>query len=247
MTILKSKEDIRKIRESGNILKEIFEWIESVVAEGISTGELDRRTEDIIRSKNAKPAFKGYRGYPASICASVNEVVVHGIPSDDIILSDGDIIGIDIGVEKDGFFADCARTYAIGTVSEEARRLMEVTKACLDAGVKEAVSRNKIFDISNAIQTTAKNGGFQEVRAFVGHGVGRQLHEPPEVPNWGEAGKGLPLKEGLVLAIEPMINAGTRDVEIMSDDWTAVTRDGKLSAHYEDTIIIGKDKAERIT
>jgi len=247
MTILTNEKDISKIRESGRILKEIFSLISSRVMPGVSTLDLDREAEELIRSLNAEPAFKGYKGYPASICASVNEVVVHGVPDEDIVLNDGDIISIDIGVRKNGYFTDAARTFAVGVISKEAKRLIENTRNCLDAGISQAVAGNRVSDISNAIQFTAAGSKFKEVRMFVGHGVGTHLHEAPEVPNWGEKGTGPVLKKGLVLAIEPMINAGTRNVKIMPDGWTAVTRDGRLSAHFEDTIIVGEKKAEIIT
>ena len=247
MTVLRTKEDIRKIRESGRIIREVLALLKKNVREGISTAELDEIAEDFIRTEGAHPAFKGYKGYPATICASVNEIVVHGIPSSDITLKEGDIVGVDVGAQKDGFFADAARTFAVGSADKEAERLIEVTKECLKVGIKEAVAGNRVSDISNVIQRTANKAGFKEVRKFVGHGIGRNLHEAPEVPNWGEKGKGPVLKEGLALAIEPMINMGTREIDILDDGWTAVTRDGKLSAHFEETVIVGKKKAEIIT
>ncbi len=247
MTILKNESDIRKLRKSGEVLKEVFSWMRTNVKAGVSTAFLDRGAEEIIRAGGGEPAFKGYKGYPAVICASVNEVVVHGIPSEDIVLEEGDIVGIDVGVKKNGFFADAARTYAVGAISDEARMLVEVTRRCLDDGIKKAVSGNRVSDISNAVQAAASNAGFEEVRMFVGHGIGTNLHEAPEVPNWGEKGKGPLLEEGLLLAIEPMINCGTRKVRVLDDGWTAVTMDGKLSAHFEDTIMVGRKKAEIIT
>jgi len=247
MTILTNENELVKIREAGNILKDVFSLIEKNIKPGLSTLELDRAAEAMIKDMGAEPAFKGYRGYPATICASLNEVVVHGIPREDIVLSEGDILSVDIGVRKNGYFTDAARTYAVGNISTEAKRLIEGTKFCLDEGIKKAVSGGRVSDISNAIQLAAKKLKLKEVRMFVGHGVGRKLHEAPEVPNWGEKGRGPVLREGLVLAIEPMINIGTRKVEIMSDGWTAVTTDGKLSAHFEDTIIVKPKKAEIIT
>jgi len=247
MTVLRTKEDTRRIREAGRIVKEVLALLKKRIREGVSTAELDREAEDLIRANEAEPAFKGYKGYPATICASVNEVVVHGIPSGDIVLRTGDIIGVDVGVKKNGFFADAARTFAVGRVDTAARRLIEVTRECLEAGIAQAVEGNRVSDISNAIQMTAQKAGFKEVRKFVGHGIGRNLHEAPEVPNWGEKGKGPELKKGLLLAIEPMINMGTRDIDILDDGWTAVTRDGKLSAHFEETVIVGLKKAEIIT
>ncbi len=247
MTILTNKGDIRKIRESGKVIREVFSRIRKSMREGVSTAALDREVEDIIRACGAEPAFKGYKGYPGSICASVNEVVVHGIPSDDVIFKEGDIAGIDVGVKKGGYFADAARTFIIGKASDEANRLVEVARQCLSEGIRQAVAGNRVSDISNAVQVCAQGAGFEEVRTFVGHGIGKHLHESPEVPNWGEKGKGPVLKEGLVLAIEPMINCGSRNVRIMPDGWTAVTVDGKLSAHFENTIIVGRKKAEIIT
>ena len=247
MTVLTSESDIRKLRESGEIIREIFSWLEKRVKEGVSTAELDRGVEEIIRERGGEPAFKGYKGYPATICASVNEVVVHGIPSDEVVLKPGDIIGVDVGVRKNGFYTDAARTYSVGEISAEAKRLVKITRECLEKGTEQAVAGNRVSDISHAIETVAKRERLEEVRTFVGHGIGRSLHEPPEVPNWGEKGKGLVLKEGLLLAIEPMINAGTRKVNVLEDGWTAVTLDGKLSAHFENTVMVGKKKAEIIT
>ena len=177
MTVLRTKEDIRKIRESGRIIREVLALLKKNVREGISTAELDEIAEDFIRTEGAHPAFKGYKGYPATICASVNEIVVHGIPSSDITLKEGDIVGIDVGAQKDGFFADAARTFAVGSADKEAERLIEVTKECLKVGIKEAVAGNRVSDISNVIQRTAEKAGFKEIRKFVGHGIGRNLHE----------------------------------------------------------------------
>ncbi len=247
MTILTDEKDIRSIRECGIILRNILSKLGKLVCEGVTTAELDRRVEEMILSSGAEPAFKGYKGYPATICASVNEVIVHGIPSDKIVLKNGDIIGIDVGVRKNGYFTDAARTFAIGGISAEAKKLIDVTLKCLEEGVKKAVAGNRVQDISNAIQILAEREGFQEVRMFVGHGIGVELHESPEVPNWGEAGRGPMLKKGLLLAIEPMINAGTRDAKVKRDGWTAVTADGRLSAHFEDTVIVGDRKAEILT
>ncbi|MBD3426021.1 MAG: type I methionyl aminopeptidase [Candidatus Omnitrophica bacterium] len=247
MTVLTSKADIEKLRASGKIIKQIFSWLEENVRAGVSTEELDREIEKIIVGGGGEPAFKGYKGYPAAICASVNEVVVHGIPSDRIILKDGDIVGVDVGVRKDGFYTDAARTYPVGTISAEARRLMDVTRECLEEGVKKAIAGNRVSDISHAIESVARRESLEEVRTFVGHGIGRNLHEAPEVPNWGEPGKGPVLEEGLLLAIEPMINAGTRKIDVLEDGWTAVTKDGKLSAHFENTVMVGRERSEIIT
>lgn len=247
MTVLTDREEIIKIRECGKYLKQIFLQLERRIKAGISTLQLDKEAENLIRSVGAEPAFKGYKGYPAAICASVNEVVVHGIPSDKVILSEGDIVAIDVGIRKNGYFTDAAKTFAIGEIDNEATRLVKVTKRSLEEAIKQAVAGNHLYDISNVIESIAKQEGFEEVRMFVGHGIGTKLHESPEVPNWGEKGKGPVLEEGLVLAIEPMINAGTRNVRILPDKWTAVTQDGRLSAHFEDTIIVGRKKAEILT
>jgi methionyl aminopeptidase len=247
MTILKTKEELDRIRSSGKVIRDIFDLIARDLCPGVSTAEIDRKIEKLILKSGAEPAFKGYKGYPSTICASVNDVVVHGIPSDDVVLRDGDIVGVDVGVKKNGFFADAARTFPVGRISREAGDLIDVTRESLMAGIKKAVAGNRLSDISNAIQNVARRGGYREVRAFVGHGIGENLHESPEVPNWGEKGKGLLLKEGLVLAIEPMLNVGTRDVRIMKDGWTAVTADRKLSAHFENTVIVGMKNAEIIT
>lgn len=247
MTILTDAAEIRKIRESGELVKEIFDWLKDNVREGQSTLKLDREVESIIRQSGGEPAFKGYKGYPASICASVNDVVVHGIPSENIILGEGDIVSIDVGVKKNGYFADAAATFAIDGISEEAEKLIDVTRDSLYEGMKKAVEGNKISDISSAIEQTVRKSGFEEVRAFVGHGIGRELHELPEVPNWKKGSKEMKLKKGLVLAIEPMVNIGTREIKVLEDGWTAVTKDGKLSAHFEHTVIVGKEKAEALT
>ncbi len=247
MTILRTEEEREQIRAAGKIVARVLGLVEDLIQDGISTDLLDKKAEEFIVDSGAEPAFKGYRGYPASICASLNEVVVHGVPSSKILLREGDIIGVDVGVKLNGFFADAARTFKVGDVSGEAEKLIQATKHGLEAGVKEAVAGNRISDISSAIQKTARKSGFSEVRAFVGHGIGRNLHESPEVPNWSSGAGGQVLRDGLVLAVEPMFNQGVRDVRVNPDGWTAVTTDGKLSAHFEDTIIVGVSKAEVIT
>jgi methionyl aminopeptidase len=247
MTVLTNKNDIQKIRESGKVVREVLTYAGKIIAEGLSTADLDREVERMIIEKGAEPAFKGYKGYPSAACASVNDVVVHGIPSEKIILKEGDIISIDVGVKKNGFYADAAATYAVGKISKEAEKLMSATKESLKRGIEEAIAGNRVSDISNAIQREVEKDGYEEVRAFVGHGIGRELHEAPEVPNWGEKGRGPRLVEGLILAIEPMVNAGTRRIKVLQDGWTAVTEDGKLSAHFEHTIMVGKKKAEILT
>ncbi len=247
MTILTDEGEVRKIKACAEVIKKVFFQIEKILKEGVSTVQLDQYAETIIHECGGEPAFKGYKGYPVSICASRNEVVVHCVPSSKVVLSDGDIISIDVGVKKNGYFTDAARTFMIGRPDKETKRLVDTVKESLEKGIEQAVAGNTVLDISNAIQAVAEREGFEEVRKFVGHGLGRHLHESPEVPNWGEKGKGSLLKEGLVLAVEPMFNAGTREVRVLPDGWTAVTRDGKLSAHFEETIIVGRKKAEIIT
>ena len=218
-----------------------------LIRAGISTQELDDFAERRIRELNARPAFKGYRGYPASICASINNEVVHGIPSKDKILKEGDIISIDLGVEYKGYYGDIAYTFAVGKVSGSARRLMEVTRCALYEGISKAIAGNRIGDISYAIQSYVESRGYSVVRKFVGHGIGRAMHEEPEIPNFGLPGVGPILRNGMVLAIEPMVNEGTHEVQILEDGWTAVTKDGKLSAHFEHTVLIKGEEPEILT
>ncbi|MBD3296972.1 MAG: type I methionyl aminopeptidase [Candidatus Omnitrophica bacterium] len=247
MTILNKYEDISNIRDCGSIIKDLFEVFRDLVKEGVNTLELDSKAEDFIRERGGEPAFKGYRGYPATICASVNNIVVHGIPSEREVLCEGDIIGVDVGVRKHGLYTDAARTYAVGDISDPAGRLVDVTRRCLEEGVKQAVDGNRVSDISHVIGKTASRAGYKEVRSFVGHGIGKKLHETPEIPNWGDKGRGMVLRTGMLLAIEPMINEGEREVRVKEDGWTAVTRDGKLSAHFENTVMVGKKTAEILT
>jgi len=225
------------IRRSGEILAECFAKIEEALGPGVETRELDRIAEEFIRMRGAAPAFKGYQGYPASICTSVNEQVVHGIPGERKLAA-GDIVGIDVGVVRNGYYSDAARTYPIGEVSEKARRLMRITKEALDLGIGEARDGNHLSDVSHAIQKHAESNGFSVVRTLVGHGIGRQMHEDPQIPNFGLPGRGPLLAHGMVLAIEPMVNEGRGDVLTLKDNWTFVTVDGKLSAHFEDTVAV---------
>lgn len=248
MTYIKEENDLERIRDCGRLLREVFRRLDANIGAGMSTLEIDREVEEMIVEGGGIPAFKGYKGFPAAICASVNEVVVHGIPSDKVILKDGDIVAIDIGVKKNGFYTDAAKTYAIGKVSDGAASLIKAAEEALREGIKKAVTGNRVSDISGAIENTIKKAGYMEVRAFVGHGVGRSLHEDPEVPNWKTKRPGMIMKEGLVLAIEPMVNAGGREVKVSRDNWmTAVTADGGLSAHFEHTVIVGREKAEELT
>ena len=237
MIAIRSQPEMDLIRQSGEILVECFERLEGMLRSGVTTGELDRAAEEFIRSRGAEPAFKGYQGYPASICTSVNEQVVHGIPGARK-LADGDIVGIDIGVVRDEYYADASRTYPIGEVSEKARRLMEVTRACLDLGIGKARVGNHLSDVSHEVQRHAEANGFSVVRTLVGHGIGREMHEEPQIPNFGLPGRGPVLAHGMVLAIEPMVNEGRFEVLTLKDKWTFVTVDGKLSAHFEDTVAV---------
>ncbi|MFA4948326.1 MAG: type I methionyl aminopeptidase [Candidatus Krumholzibacteriia bacterium] len=237
MIAIRTQPEMDLIRRSGEILVECFAKLEEALRPGVETRELDRVAEEFIRARGAAPAFKGYQGYPASICTSVNEQVVHGIPGART-LAEGDIVGIDIGVVRNGYYSDAARTYPIGEVSEKARRLMRITKEALDLGIDGARDGKHLSDVSHAIQKHAESNGFSVVRMLVGHGIGRQMHEDPQVPNFGLPGRGPVLAHGMVLAIEPMVNEGAGDVLTLKDNWTFVTVDGKLSAHFEDTVAV---------
>jgi methionyl aminopeptidase len=241
LIILRSRAEIEKVKAACLIVAEILNRLIEHVKPGISTWELDAISEELASKKHAKPAFKGYHGYPFSLCTSVNEEVVHGMPSKRRRLKDGDIISLDFGVVFDGYYGDAAVTAPVGTISEEAGRLCTVTEESLYEGISQAIAGNRLSDISHAIQEYVEKRGFSVVREFVGHGIGQHLHESPQIPNYGPPGKGVRLKPGMVLAVEPMINAGTPDVEVLEDRWTAVTRDGRLSAHFEHTIAISDD------
>lgn len=247
MITIKSEREINLMKEAGHIVELAHLAIEKAIKPGISTYELDKIAYDVITSNGAIPSFLNYCGYPASICASINEVVVHGIPSKKQILKDGDIISIDIGAIYKGYHGDAARTHLCGNVSEERRKLVEVTKQSFFEGLKYARPNNRLSDISHAIQVYAESFGYGVVRDFTGHGIGTKLHEDPAIPNYGEAGHGVILKKGMTLAIEPMINAGTYKVRILSDDWTTITADHKDSAHYENTIVITDNGYEILT
>lgn len=240
MIIVKSKKEVEKIARACRIVGEILNDLKSHIAADVTTADIEEYVTEQIKKRKAVSAFKGYRGYPASTCTSVNDQVVHGIPSRLVKLKNGDIISIDLGVILEGFYGDAAMTYPVGDVGFEARKLMSVTEEALNIGIRQAVVGNRVSDISAAIQQHVESNGFSVVRAFVGHGIGRSLHEDPQIPNFGEAGRGPRLKEGMTLAIEPMVNAGGADVNILDDGWTAVTSDGRLSAHYEHTIAVTK-------
>lgn len=238
----KSKEEIRLLRDAGLAVSEILDEICAAAVPGVSTWELDQVAARGLERLGVESAFLGYNDYPAVLCTSVNEVVVHGIPRKDVILEKGDIVGIDFGAFKHGFCGDSARTIIVGgETSPERAKLVQVTRECLERAIEHCYPGKRLGDIGAAIQSHAEAAGFSVVRTFVGHGVGRQMHEDPPVPNYGEPNKGKRLKSGLVIAIEPMVNAGAPDVDILADDWTAVTRDRSMSAHFEHTIAITDD------
>lgn len=244
--ILKSRREIDAMREAGRVVGMILERLREAAKPGVSTGELDELAAALIREHGVKSAFKGYAPgglppYPGVLCASINEEIVHGIPSRKRVLKEGDIIGLDFGIVKDGWYGDSAITVGVGAISDEASRLVEATRRCLEIGIEQARVGNRLFDIGAAIQSYAEGLGYGVTRDFVGHGIGRRMHEDPQVPNYGKAGQGIRLKAGMVLAIEPMINAGTWEVDVLGDQWTAVTADGRLSAHFEHTVAITEE------
>jgi methionyl aminopeptidase len=247
MITLKSDRELGLMRKAGGIVSRILDEMAEMVAPGISTGELDRYAEKRTLELGAKPAFKGYHGFPATVCISVNEEVVHGIPSLKRVLKDGDIVSLDFGVIYDGWYGDSARTLPVGRISPDAQKLIDVTRESLLKGIEQAREGNRVFDIGHAVQNYVEGFGFSVVREFVGHGIGRALHEEPQIPNYGPKGKGLPLKVGMVIAIEPMINAGSHQVKVLGDGWTAVTMDRSLSAHFEHTVAITPNGPEILT
>ena len=245
MIVIHSEKELNLIRASSKIVAEVLFNLQKFINPGITTNELDGIAEELIRERGGEPAFKGYKGFPAAICASVNEEIIHGIPGEKI-LKDGDIISVDIGVKYKGYFGDSAITVPLGKIEPEIEKLIRVTEKSLFEGIEKARTDNRLSDISHAIQSHVEKNGFSIVRDFVGHGIGSSLHEEPQIPNFGEPGQGPKLKPGMVLAIEPMVNAGTPEVEIKDDKWTAITRDKKPSAHFEHTVII-TDKEPEIT
>jgi methionyl aminopeptidase len=246
MIPLKSKEDLEILRKSGSILAAVMKKIKGLARVGVSTEEIDRVAEELILKADALPAFKGYRGFPASICISVNEEIVHGIPGPRRLL-EGDIVSLDLGVNYRGFFSDSAVTLPVGRISAQKKKLIEVAKCSLAEGVSQAVAGNHLSDISHSIQNFVERNGFSVVRDFVGHGIGVRLHEEPEIPNFGRPHEGPVLRCGMVLAIEPMINVGTWESEILGNNWTAVTRDRMPSAHFEHTVAITEKGPEILT
>ncbi|MEW6247913.1 MAG: type I methionyl aminopeptidase [Nitrospirota bacterium] len=245
MIILKTPEEIEVMAQASKLVAETLEALKKEVRPGVTTEQLDRFAEEFIVARGGRPAFKGYRNYPKTLCASVNEQVVHGIPSKRP-LKEGDIVGLDLGAIVGGFYGDAAMTLAVGTVSPEAARLIKVTEEALYLGIEQAVVGNRLSDISHAIQRHVEAAGYSVVTDFVGHGIGRQLHEEPQVPNYGKPGQGPRLQYGMVLAIEPMVNMGGSAVRILEDQWTAVTKDGSLSAHFEHTIAVQPSGPARI-
>lgn len=246
MINIKTDNEIELMRHAGKVVGDTLAALEEVIKPGITTAEIDKIAEELIIKQGAKPSFKGYEGFPGTICASVNEEIVHGFPGKRV-LKEGDIISIDCGAILDGYQGDAARTFPVGKVSEEAEKLIKITKESFFKGVEKAVVGNRLGDISWAVQQHAESNGFSVVRDFVGHGIGREMHEDPEVPNFGRPGRGLRLSHGLVIAIEPMINIGRYNVRVMPNGWTVVTADGSLSAHYENTVAILKDGPEILT
>lgn len=244
---LKAAAEIAVMERAGRIVWEILQALREAAVPGATTLELDTLAEKLIYEKGATPAFKGYRGFPGSVCISVNEEVVHGIPSERRALKEGDIVSLDFGVVVGGFYGDSAITVPVGQVSPEAQRLVDVTRQAMHDGIAQMAAGRRLHDIGHAVQERVERAGFSVVRDFVGHGIGRRLHEEPQLPNYGKAGTGMRLRPGLVLAIEPMVNAGAPDVEILQDEWTAVTRDGKLSAHFEHTVAILEDGPRILT
>jgi methionyl aminopeptidase len=238
MITYRSPQEIEKIRVSAQLVAATLQYIAPMVEPGVTTAELDRAAEEFIRQQGGIPAFKGYRGFPATLCTSINAEVVHGIPSKKRRLRAGDIIGVDCGAIVDGYYGDHAVTLAVGEVSDDVKRLLETTQAALCAGIAQAKVGNRLSDISHAIQVCAEDHGYGVVKSFVGHGIGTALHEEPQVPNFGPPGRGPRLREGMVLALEPMLNMGTCDVRILQDNWTVITADGKLSAHFEHTVAV---------
>ncbi|ADG04953.1 type I methionyl aminopeptidase [Kyrpidia tusciae] len=246
MIVSKSKAELEWMREAGRIVALALKETAQAVEPGITTRELDRIADHVIRKNGAIPSFKGYHGYPASICASVNEELVHGIPGDRKLV-EGDIVSIDIGAQYHGYHGDAAITVPVGSISEEARRLLDVTEASLYKGIEKAVVGNRLSDISHAVQVYVEQHGFSVVRDYVGHGVGQEMHEDPQIPNFGPPGHGPRLKPGMVLAIEPMVNAGSYHVKTLPDNWTVVTVDGSLAAHFEHTVAVTEGEPEILT
>ena len=247
MIYCKSAREIGLMREGGRILAQVVERLHAQAKPGTSTMEIDEAVEAFIRSQGASPAFKGYRGFPATVCVSINEEVVHGIPSRRRRLKDGDIVGFDLGCIVDGYYADCAVTLPVGPIPADVQKLLDVTRESLELAILECRPDRRLSDVSHAVQRHVEAHGFGVVRAFVGHGIGRALHEEPQIPNFGEPGRGPRLRPGMVLAIEPMVTMGNYEVRILEDGWTAVTADGSLAAHFEHTIAVTESGPDVLT
>lgn len=238
MIILKNENEIKTMREAGRVVALVLDEIQKIIKPGMTTLELDTIAEDLIRKHQMIPAFKGYNGFPASICASINQEVVHGIPSSKRVIKEGDIVSVDVGTIYQGYCGDGARTFPVGTVTDEAKKLIEITRNSFYEGLKYCKEGYRLSDISHAIQTYVESNGCSVVKDFVGHGIGKNMHEDPQIPNFGKPGRGTRLAAGMVFAIEPMVNLGTDEVQVLLDNWTVVTQDQKLSAHYEHTVAI---------
>lgn len=247
MILIKTPAELARMREAGRIVAGVLARLRREVAPGVTTGDLDRIAEEEIRQAGGVPAFKGYRGFPASICTSVNDEVVHGIPSPRRVLREGEIVSLDVGVALDGFYADAALTVPVGRIGPDARRLLRVTEEALWAGIRAAREGARLGDVSHAVQRHVERHGYSVVREYAGHGIGRQMHEDPWVPNYGRPGRGPVLRRGMTLAIEPMVNAGRHEVYTLPDGWTVKTRDGSLSAHFEHTVAVAGDAPEILT
>ena len=247
MIIIKSRQELELMREAGKVTGYILKELEQFMKPGVATIEIDRYVEKTVKEYGMTAAEKGYCGYPASVCVSINDEVVHGIPSKKRILQDGDIVSVDLVVENKGYMADAARTYGVGTISPQAARLIETAERAFYEGIKYAKEGFRLSDVSHAIQSGVEGEGFGVIRDFVGHGIGREMHEDPQIPNFGKAGKGPRLQRGMTLAIEPMICEGDWEVDVLLDDWTAVTVDGGLAAHYENTVVITDGEPELLT
>lgn len=247
MIIIKSEHEIEMMREAGKVTGQILRELKDVIKPGISTMDIDQYVERRVKDFGMIASEKGYCGFPGSVCTSVNEVVVHGIPSESCILNEGDIVSVDLVVEYKGYMADACRTYAVGQISPEAQHLIDTAEAAFFEGMKYAKVGNRLGDISNAIQQKVESEGFGVIREFVGHGIGKDMHEEPQIPNYGKAGKGPRLVKGMTLAIEPMIVEGSYEVDVLLDDWTVVTIDGGLAAHYENTVVISDGEPELLT
>lgn len=247
MIEIKSKREVELMREAGSRLGRVFDRLSELIVPGVSTRELDMKVEHLLRQEDCIPSFKGYEGYPAAICASVNDVLIHGIPSSGVVLKEGDIVSIDMGNIHDGYQGDAARTYAVGAVSPEARRIIDTAEECFYAAYRVARPGNRLSDISHAIEEVARRAGYSLTEEFGGHGIGRTMHEDPMILNVGRPGHGPILRAGMCLAIEPMLSAGTKEIRILPDGWGVASADGKLTAHYENTIVITEDGAEVLT